>query len=614
MLDRHFSDERLLAHLDGELSAFWRRLVDRHLRHCWSCRSRQAKIEAQIHSLTKAWDEPEVATPSWSRSARRRLSASLRLQEPVCSDRPSIAWWPAAAVGVVVCGLLAGLISWRFAVHPESLVERAHQFEDRLEAGPYHQRFRVELAEIAPVHVRRVSTLELWSEGPSRRHAVRWTEQGRIRFASYSINRPAPNRESPPLMSALANAGDIDALERAFLHWLESRRWEPVRLSRDSAVFISGGARLESRRLTGSPAPTIRLTARQRGGVATADFQLDIEEASGRPRMQRFRLSGPGRTFEVSLTAEVIERVQLASLSPTLFAPNPPPPSVIPAPPPLNALPPVKSERVAREVESLEQEVAALFALHEGGFCTNEALTVDNLPTGGLRVAGVVESDERLTELRRLLSGLPNVRIETLSAEAAGIPNPEPSLSRHSETSPSDPPLLEELVRNMESSMSRREARERSAEFANTVTEEAARLLNEAWELRRLRERFTPDRLGRLSPSSRWLLDRITQEHAAVIRQLAPQLAARLAPFGGDSKTEAVTASYADLFAAIEQLESGIRRGFAGGGNSPVSLSDITQAAAVADALARTWNGSIFADSPIRAATPASMTEERTRQ
>lgn len=87
----HIPDEDLILALDGELEDRRAAQVGHHLRQCWGCRSRQARLEEAIvgymplHQAIANIDIPPDAGPD------ARLRASLRAEEAARSE--SIRWW-----------------------------------------------------------------------------------------------------------------------------------------------------------------------------------------------------------------------------------------------------------------------------------------------------------------------------------------------------------------------------------------------------------------------------------------------------------------------------------------------------------------------------------------
>ena len=88
-LQRHCSDECLIAHLDGELPFYRRRLVRRHLASCWQCRLRLSEIEKQVFQVTHGMEEDSFPGPQGIVDARLRFQrAADQIAAEVATSRP----------------------------------------------------------------------------------------------------------------------------------------------------------------------------------------------------------------------------------------------------------------------------------------------------------------------------------------------------------------------------------------------------------------------------------------------------------------------------------------------------------------------------------------------
>src|SRR5689334_2182460 len=109
----HCSDEQLLAHLDGELPVFSRFRVERHLRSCWTCRTRLGACEQEIQKLTVSVDEWQFPTQEWSRDARRRLLRGMQRIEISLAGGPRRRFAiPALATAAAVLLCVSGWFFW----------------------------------------------------------------------------------------------------------------------------------------------------------------------------------------------------------------------------------------------------------------------------------------------------------------------------------------------------------------------------------------------------------------------------------------------------------------------------------------------------------------------
>jgi anti-sigma factor RsiW len=98
------SDERLIALLDGELPEREARPARLHLEACWQCRARLAELEANVHTVARAFCEGSWYSPAALERSRRQLHAAIAA-EPVPRRRPAL--WrlaPFAAASLAFAG------------------------------------------------------------------------------------------------------------------------------------------------------------------------------------------------------------------------------------------------------------------------------------------------------------------------------------------------------------------------------------------------------------------------------------------------------------------------------------------------------------------------------
>src|SRR5262249_37571573 len=137
----------------------------------------------------------------------------------------------------------------------------------------------------------------------------------------------------------------------------------------------------------------VRLTARRGEPGRVVDVMLEVDEETGRPRMQTIRFSSPQRTVELRLAAERTEEFADAQLSAEMSEPDP---GLMPAPvhvvraPAIELPPPVPTM-----AQLADLEVDILHHLDQVGAVLGEQVTVKRRPEGLLQVRAVVDSEER---------------------------------------------------------------------------------------------------------------------------------------------------------------------------------------------------------------------------
>jgi anti-sigma factor RsiW len=121
-LRKHCSDERLLAHADGELPVWRAPFVKWHLNLCWDCRNRLHELEAQTQRLAKAFRSDTLLGPERTYRARERFLAWRHAFEQHSGPGASVAPRSFARVALLasVC-LIAGIsmLGWLGAERKE---------------------------------------------------------------------------------------------------------------------------------------------------------------------------------------------------------------------------------------------------------------------------------------------------------------------------------------------------------------------------------------------------------------------------------------------------------------------------------------------------------------
>jgi hypothetical protein len=500
----HCSDEQLLAHLDGELSLFARRRVQRHLKSCWHCRARFNSCESEIQRLTVAMDEWPCPPPEWNREAKQRLNWRLEeveaglVESPERHNRRFI--FPVAAAAVVVLLCLAG---WRMGtgkirppLRAADVIAEASRAERTLYLQPVQQTFSVEIAEIRPARRTVNARLEIWSDHDSGKFASRLSEPGgALKHAmwrpsadtefvyrgavSSGVLKQAPHREETMALESLADYGlDPVQLEAAFVHWLESRSWNAISFASDISQWTAeDGSMASAEGMRGADGtPMIRITAQRKSRKMVAILIVDVDSSSYRPRLQTIRFETPERAIEFRLAATAIQPIRRTEIDSGVFQPDPGlerelgitrsalPKREAPSTPSTNELSNDGIEVDPRAVE-------ARFVLHQAGACVGEPVRVSE-EAGDTRVtrigneAGSYKSGLGLDYLLGALSDLRRGQLvppDTGGAQSAAL--------RH------------------------------------------------AWEMKRLAEDFPARRIANLPPDSWRMLDTMLRDHTAVVRR-----------------------------------------------------------------------------------------------
>src|SRR5260370_14709285 len=135
-IQKHYSDERLLAYVDGELPGRTADKTARHLAVCWQCRARLDEMENQAYAVARALSDESFLHPLHMAEAKERLTAAQREYERKLASqipvrlRVSAGWWAAAACACM--GLLAAVGFWRGQTQQHAIPSKSEQAEQVL--------------------------------------------------------------------------------------------------------------------------------------------------------------------------------------------------------------------------------------------------------------------------------------------------------------------------------------------------------------------------------------------------------------------------------------------------------------------------------------------------
>lgn len=586
MFRRHYSDEQLLAHLDGELTGWGRSRVESHLEACWTCRARQAALEKQVHRIASAFGDSRFPADDWAERQIGRFRSWEAQQAPDRVSPPARVWsrWFIAAPAALAAAAFA---VWFWSSpgneiqQARRIVAEARTFESATISQPVHQRFRVEIIKSGASKSVRRGRVEVWSDPATGRYAARWDHEGSLAYGAWRLQsgeqyvHGVESGDGPGnvrLSRIAASRAEWVELERRLGQWLAGQKWRPVSVGDDVADFISQtGVDLRIEKL-----PTqrvIRITAVRRAGDGSATLIADFASSDSQPRLYQLQWQQGGESAEVRLVAEATERGSNLQFLPAVFTPDsryfaPPRPAapVVPF-----AIAPLKADVSESLVlaKRLDRLVEVQYGLHRVGACMGDPLQVDISPDGVVMVSGLVDGDVQRQSILDALSGLPYVRfgIRTVTEAVAVSASPEVNPLNFNDALPSElvparNALIHDLlVRHFRKFGAESEIPGRIARLSNRTTVASAELLNHAWALRRLNEAFPISAAHLLEARSRWLLEDMLQSHldgmteqsAIVLGELTQVLPA---PASG---TREANLSIQDLFQSAERIDHLIR-------------------------------------------------------
>jgi hypothetical protein len=555
----HLSDEQLLLSLDGELSAHETARVDVHVVSCWSCRARREQIEkaiglvveyqarlfeaylpiptggrarfvTQLEELARTAARP----PLWSRILR-----TLRMFESIAQDTiPRHAW-----TGVVVLASLALFLYLRLWEAPKvsgsQLLVNAQASEVRalhsVAAPVVYQKLRIQIGSQAV-------TRTIYSD-PVRKRQV-----GRLDVDGGDGEKVAGNgglRSQTGDQRDAVKAADTE-LRRTFL--TAHLSWEdPLSPANYSAWYKSLDEKLDEVTEVGHEFITLKTTTSE-GPIAEAS--ITVRTADFHPVAEDLHLQDASRIEVHELAWEILP---MEAINEAIFEPEANPNTL--NRPPLSV--PLKPAGVT-DPELAEAELRVRVAIHAEKADLGEPIELDrDIPKSGqasVVVRGIVSTLERKNDLLTALQGIPHVdlRLETME-EAQSQQNQVPTDERHGaapqitqgaqaqefgvasegvEATSHRPVAIVVAGRSaFDQQLEERFpiAKDRTA-FVNETVEFVQDAMAEAWALRRLIDRYTPDTVAELSSGSQQTLELLIRDHVSALRQDVDEVQIRISP------------------------------------------------------------------------------------
>lgn len=545
----HYSEEELLAYLDGELSLGRRLLAAQHLRRCWACRQRAAELERDIESVTRGLSQSWSLAPDATSRAKQQFRQRRSGYES--SRTPREARVRFKAIAAAVAGLAVIALSAAFWPQPAdhgalseaaSLLSQAASRSPLAELDPaggiVSQNFEVTFSEDPPEGLKRRARLELHFARGAAQASARWIEgDGHVRLSALydrqavsvrdgsGVVRSASlgSRSGADLAGLMAEGRDLAQLEAAFGRWLELKCWEPVSLAADFAQFAArDGARLT--------------VARQRDGIMLLsaswarsgeryEAALELDPASLAVRHSQVRLWRGNRCVEISLRPEPVRLVPAALARPDLFDLRGLAHDAVPKALAAETTESSKAAIAAVQLEPQtvwEQEVAIHAALHGVGLCGADPVEVKASRTG-IAVTGVVRDEARLREtLAAIRAANPpawvGVSLQTVAeaiaeqraTPAAGVETAQAIQTASGRIRAND--LLADYFRT-NGAGGRETLEQQVSEFARQSVEASEHALLEAWSYQQ--HWRVSERVGSWTPSARATsqMERMMSDH-----------------------------------------------------------------------------------------------------
>src|SRR3984893_3917021 len=563
------SDEQLLLTLDGESSAHEAAAVQAHLEACWSCRARAEQIETAIGDLVEYRDHlmnsyspapsggqtvfvarlEELARSIGGLPLRSRIVRALRAFMLISQNMAP----RHVRIGALVVASLAVLSLTRVLevrrVSASQLLENSQISEIRALHG------------VAKPLVYQKLRIRVGSQTVTRtiyRDPVGMRQADHLDAAKGSGGEPAsaPGFQSQPQdQPNVVRTADAELRQTflgAHLNWKD-----PLSPASYSAWHKSLGQKLDEVTTVGHDFITLKTTTAE-GPIAEA--RLTVRTADFHPVEEYLRLKD---TRQVEIHELAWQVLPMEAINVAVFAPEAaPPPEVGPSSSVAPKHPALTDAKLA------DAELRARVAIHAEKADLGEQIELDrDMPRSGQRsvvVRGIVSTPERKDDLQAVLRGIPHVDIRLQTVEEAQSQQNQVAADKLQSAAPQiaqEVPARKYRVAggSVEATghetpvvvVAGRPALEQPLEDLFPITEDRAAFINgtvdllqdamaQAWALRRLGNRYTPDMVTELRSGSQQTLELLIRDHVSVLRQDVDGVRNRVSPLLSPTPVTAV--------------------------------------------------------------------------
>lgn len=554
----HPSFEEMLLHLDGE-SPSRADKVALHVQGCWSCRLRRDEIERTISAFMEIRDQalrdtakfPDRLLPVFE-AKLERLDCEIGRASFFSGLSRTLALgfaYTRSAIFVAVVALIVLLVVRLSQFQTVSADEVLHQVREsearqvREVAGPVIYS-KIRLCRSSSRQPAENLTWEIWS------HAATNRLRQRVEDAS---GAPLPemkrNRSSAATPAAVSELEQMFRTHKAdFSRPLSAANYEAWR----SSISEESDEVRETRLPSGEKA--IILKASGQGPFAhdaIVSSEYAVRAGDWHPVQQHLRVQKENEVVEFTLGEVAFNVIAAESLPPSFFpetaarprrvvnlrVPEFPPTSTVPGvePPPIPAL-----EPLPLQADLLAEEVEAWYALHTVKACLGRPLAVVR-GTREIEVQGVVETEERRTEVNFALRGIPHVvsRLKTLDETPDGDGAPDKQAQSGPVEMPNRNLPIENLLKqyfagsvcaSVPANSRSRCVQEKIGETSRSALARSDAAMSQAWALRHLAEWEIFLKRGELRTSTRRLMDLMVRDHMDALKKQLDQWRGGLEP------------------------------------------------------------------------------------
>jgi hypothetical protein len=571
--DGHPSEDQLLLFVDGELTSKELSSVRAHLEACWSCRVRTEKIEETISSfidyrnqVLKPLVEPpphgwrgfgsklgslvaQVGSPSLLSNIRSALgrilsAANFSFTLEAATRAPVLA---RAVVSIVILSLtlsLALYLNRPPTVSASELLKHATEAQTArllgIDQPVVYQKLEVRSRDRAS---QRESTAnwEIWSDSTNARFRHSVNDGSGRRFLPLPGKAENETVRFPDVLIELGEilrANNMDPQRplspASYLAWRNSLSQRKENVGRS---FLPNG--LEILTLQTTPAGII-----DKGRIS--DAVMVVRARDWHPGELRLQVKFEEGMREYEIVEAAYEVVSLTTLNTEIFPEEKGEvaAAVLPAEPPAKGSPQTSLNSVnpsvipgASALAPLEAEVEVLHLLSQAGADLGEQINVSRMPDGRLLVKGIVGTEERKSELIRVLQPVmsqPSVRVEirtvaeALTHERQTVPGPEVRTEQKVEIAGNSIAAAPELRSYFVSRSERVD--EEIRQYASRMVRRSHQAMRHLYALKRLSSQFSAEELRALNTEARskWLA--LIRKHAQAFQAENASLRKELEP------------------------------------------------------------------------------------
>lgn len=550
----HLYDEQQLLALDGELSSQETAQVLVHLEACWSCRVRREQIETAIRDVVEYRDH--LIQPQFPMSPGGRSKFISRLDQLAANiGRPPL--WKQVLKALRVFGAISqielpryiwigGLVIAALVLFSVTRLWQVPKVSaSELLDNAQGSEVRALKSVSMPVVYQKLS-IRVGSQTVTRtsyRDPVGNRQMDRLDVAEGAAHKLAGNvgRSRRPVDQPTIEQAEEAELRRTFL--TAHLSWQdPLSPANYRAWFKSLDEKRDEVTAIGDGYTTLKTTTSE-GPIAQAS--ITIRDSDFHPVAEDLWLQD-SRHVEVHELAWQI--LPMEAINVAIFEPEPTLFPVIKHPGIVSLEPPVVTDS-----ELAEAELRARVALHAEKADLGEQIDFDSdLPTVGHRsvvVQGVVGTPERRNDLIAALQGIPHIEVHLQTTEEAQLRQDQVGTDRSQDVAPQIaqgsptqdygvtndrtelPPILVSGGPAYERQLEERfPVSEDRIAFVNKIVEDVEDGMAQAWALRRLTNRYTPDAVGELSRESQHTLELLLRDNVSVLHHEIDEIQIRVSP------------------------------------------------------------------------------------